>query len=100
MTTVRLDQRAIEEWASNEEAEALLDRVGELIANDARDAAPKRTGAMADSITHEIVRDSGGLSVRVSWDSEHFYGIFAELGTSKETARPFLRPAALKHRSL
>jgi HK97 gp10 family phage protein len=32
--------------------------------------------------------------VRVSWTREHFYMGFAELGTSRQSPTPFLRPAA------
>lgn len=81
-------------------ARALLEHVGELIAADAAQAAPKRTGRGAESIHGEVVEAADGLRVRVSWDVDHFYMSFAETGTSRETARPFLRPAATKRRAL
>jgi HK97 gp10 family phage protein len=79
-------------------AQAYLQRLGDAIAADAREGAPKRTGRGAESIHGEVSLDAQGARVRVSWDREHFYMSFAETGTSHEAARPFLRPAAEKHR--
>ena len=100
MTSVRLNRAAIDAWAKSDDAKKLLDALGEGIAGDAADAAPRRSGALAESITHEVGVDSDGAYVRVSWDKAHFYGLFVELGTSKMPARPFLRPAAEKRRNL
>lgn len=77
-----------------------LDKIGREIADDARIAAPKLTGAGAASISHEVVTDENGSAVRVSWDKKHWYMKFAELGTSHENPRPFLRPAAEKPRNI
>jgi HK97 gp10 family phage protein len=81
-------------------ARAMLEHVGELIASDAAAGAPKRTGRGAESIRGDVVEAPDGLRVRVSWDRDHFYMSFAETGTSREPARPFLRPAATKRRAL
>jgi HK97 gp10 family phage protein len=67
-----------------------LERVGEQVAERAASAAPKDTGAGAASIHAERV----GGEVRVGWDNDHWYMLFPEVGTSKMSARPFLRPAA------
>jgi HK97 gp10 family phage protein len=99
-TTIRLDRRAIEAWAAGGDADAVLRDLGEQIVSDAQRDAPKDTGEGAASIQYELGHDSRGSFVRVSWDRKHFYMMFQELGTSQHTARPFLRPAALKHRSL
>lgn len=99
-TTVRLDQRAIDKWASSDDAEEVLRELGEQIVSDAQRDAPKRTGEGAESIDYEIGHDSRGAYVRVSWDEKHFYMYFQEVGTSKQAAHPFLRNAALKRRSL
>jgi HK97 gp10 family phage protein len=63
--------------------------VGEKVAQRAAQNAPKRSGAGARSIHAEVVGDE----VRVSWDRDSFYMLFHELGTSRMSARPFLRPA-------
>lgn len=99
-TTVRLNQRAIDDWASSHDAQEVLRDLGEQVVSDAQRDAPKRTGAGAESIHYEIDHDSKGAVVRIGWDDEHWYMIFSELGTSQQSARPFLRPNILKHRSL
>ena len=66
--------------------------VAERIAQAAAIAAPKDTGAGAASIHAEPDPDEPG-AYRVSWDQEHFYMAYQELGTEHQPARPFLRPA-------
>lgn len=63
--------------------------VGHRVAQRAAQQAPKRSGEGAASIHAEVVGDE----VRVSWDRQHFYLYFHEVGTSRMNARPFLRPA-------
>jgi HK97 gp10 family phage protein len=89
MTTIRLDQAAIHELVKSEGTLAALKKVGDSVAERAAQAAPKRTGEGAASIHAEEVDGE----VRVGWDRDHFYMLFAEVGTSKHAARPFLRPA-------
>lgn len=100
MTDVRLDPVAISAWASGTDARRALERLGEAVAEDARQAAPRDTGAMADSIDYEVGTDSDGAYVRVSWDADHWYGLFSEIGTSARAPRPFLRPAMTQRRAL
>jgi HK97 gp10 family phage protein len=52
------------------------------------------TGAGAKSIKVESLLIGGANEYHVSWDREHFYMGFHELGAINVTARPFLRPAA------
>lgn len=66
-----------------------LERVGEQVAKRAASSAPKDTGEGAASIHAERVEGE----VRVGWDEDHFYMIYPEVGTSAQSARPFLRPA-------
>lgn len=100
MTTVRLNTRAIADWAAGGDAVKLLEAYGEQVVPDAQRDAPKRTGEGAASIHYEIGHDSKGAYVRIGWDAAHFYMFFQEVGTSAQPAHPFLRNAALKHRSL
>lgn len=100
MTDVRLNSGAIKDWASSDDAKRILHDLGEQIVADARAAAPRETGAGAESIEYEVVEGADGASVRVSWDEEHDYMRFQELGTSETPAHPFLRPAASKRRNL
>lgn len=74
------------------EAEALRP-AADHVAEVARQLAPRSSAEhahMADSI--KAVRN-GPAEFRISFDSEHWYGVFAEVGTEKESPRPFLRPA-------
>jgi HK97 gp10 family phage protein len=84
---------------TNPKVDALY-TIGGAIARDAAVDAPKLTGAGAASIDHEVVEDETGAHVKVSWDKAHDYMRFAEFGDSRENARPFLRPAAERPRSL
>jgi HK97 gp10 family phage protein len=70
----------------------LLD-VGRQVANVARVQAPKRSGAGAASIHAESFRAADGWEVRVSWDQEHYYMRFPDLGTRHLPARHFLENA-------
>lgn len=95
MTRAEVDQAALERQLQyNPDVTSALDDAGRGIADRARVLAPKRTGAGARSIHHEIGQDPGGPFVRVSWDRRHFYMSFHEFGTSEQNATPFLRPAA------
>lgn len=94
-----LDEAALKRFAEGSEVKNYLEQQASAVANDARALAPKRTGAMAASIDYEIVDGDDGLEARVSFDQDHFYGIFAELGTSEQSAQPFLRPALDARRS-
>jgi HK97 gp10 family phage protein len=87
-------------WLHSSDARNIMTIMGSKIANDARQNAPRDTGAMAESIDYEVEDTLDGPIVRVSWDDDHFYGMFVELGTSEHSPRPFLRPAALKNRRI
>lgn len=98
--TVVLHQSAINNLAFDSPVKNAVDQLGEEVAADARQAAPKRTGEGAQSIRHDVVQGRDGWEARISWDRDHFYMMFAELGTSRQAATPFLRPALQKRRSL
>lgn len=102
MASVRVVYNAAveKELKASVAAAALLQRVGDEIAADAAQAAPRQTGRLADSIHAEVVTEDGEKQVRVSWSSDAFYGRFVELGTSQLGPRPFLRPAAETRRHI
>ncbi len=65
-----------------------------VIADDARQRAPRDTGAGADSIAGRIVESKDGRVVAaIGPGREEFYLMFHEIGTSKMPATPFLVPA-------
>lgn len=71
------------------QAQVALFSAAEAVVGHAQRRAPKDTGEGAKSIHAERVGDH----YRVSYDKEHDYMRFSELGTRKRPARPFLRPA-------
>lgn len=83
------DEAAQKAYLADHLAE-LLEPAAAEVAAVAQRLAPRNTGAMAASI-HAARIDATAFGV--SFDQKHFYGMYAELGTSKERARPFLRPA-------
>lgn len=62
-----------------------------LVEAEAKRLCPVDTDRLRSSIAHEMGLDALGLYVDVGTDVE--YAIFVELGTSRMSAQPFLRPA-------
>jgi HK97 gp10 family phage protein len=67
--------------------------VGDQVADRAAQSADVWSDEGFASIHAEAVKDGDEWTARVSWDEQHFYLLFSEVGTSKMPARPFLRPA-------
>jgi hypothetical protein len=61
----------------------------------ARAGAPRATGAGADSIHAEPVLEGPSWTAQYSWDREHYYMSFHQLGTRSLPARPFLVPSGM-----
>lgn len=95
MTQLRviLDQAAIDELLYDADVKALVEEVGGMVADNAAAAAPKLTGAGAASIHAEVDADDQSVYADVSWTPDRYYLYFAEVGTSRQPATPFLRPA-------
>jgi HK97 gp10 family phage protein len=87
--TFQPNEAGLKAFLADLAAEALRP-AADAVAESAKARAPRRTGKGADSIHAER---TGPTEYKVSWDKEHFYMQFAELGTEKEPPRPFLRPA-------
>ena len=87
----KLYPKAIAEVAEHHEVQERLRQESEKLAALAAILAPKSTGALAASI-HAEEQDDG--TWRVSWDVDHGYGLYQELGTERQRPQPFLRPAA------
>lgn len=87
-----LDSDAIADLAADDDAEQLAQEAGDQVAERAADLAPKATGEGAASIHAEVEVDEVSAYADVSWDRDHFYMGFKELGTEHEPAKPFLRP--------
>ena len=72
-----------------------LETIGLLAEGYAQQKCPVDTGNLRASITHEV--DAGGKAVYVGTNVE--YAPYVELGTSRQKAQPYLRPAATGHSS-
>jgi len=78
-----------------------MDKACAFAAEQARGNAPRRTGNLADNIDYEVVPVRDNIEGRVgikggamsASQGKAFYGRFIELGTKRQPARPFLRPA-------
>lgn len=70
-----------------------LEEMGLAAEGYAKKKCPVDTGRLRNSITH-VVAD-GEKSVYIGTNVE--YGPYVELGTSRQRAQPFLRPAATDH---
>ena len=90
---VRVDERAVREYATSADVVDLLMETGEPVELYAKAGAPKRTGEGAGSIRREPVLDGFTQTVRISWDRAHYYMYFHDRGTEHLPARPFMEPA-------
>lgn len=79
-------------WQADPEANAMIDRVGEDVAEAARGNAPVDTGALRDSIQSQA-SEEGGAEPSADIVADVPYAAFVEFGTYKDAAQPFLRPA-------
>lgn len=70
-----------------------LEEIGLLAENYAAKKCPVDTGNLQGSIAHEVDVDDN--AVYIGTDVE--YAPYVELGTSRQKAQPFLRPAASEH---
>lgn len=70
-----------------------LEKIGLLAENYAEKKCPVDTGNLRGSITHEV--DAGDDAVYIGTNVD--YAPHVELGTSRQKAQPFLRPAASEH---
>lgn len=74
-----------------EATERALEKIGLKAEGYAKKLAPVDTSRLRNSITHEV----DGNDVYIGSNVE--YAPFVELGTSKQKARPYLKPAATEH---
>lgn len=70
-----------------------LEEIGLAAEGYAKRACPVDTGNLRNSITHAV--ESAEDAVYIGTNVE--YAPYVELGTSRQKAQPFLRPAASEH---
>jgi HK97 gp10 family phage protein len=93
MARVKWDTKELEQKMANVIHAATREGAA-LVASRARSRVKWQSGALATSIRiqpskfggHLVVADGGG-------GGEHYHASFVELGTFKDPAQPFLRPA-------
>lgn len=90
---LRLNPGALDELLRGESGPIAkdLERRAIRVESAAKRLCPVDTGRLRASITHALDRDGDGLYAIVGSDVE--YAPHVELGTSRATAQPFLRPA-------
>lgn len=66
------------------------ERTGVWAAEEARRLAPVDTGELRDSITYEVRRTATTFAIVVLAGANH--ALYIELGTSRMSAQPYLRP--------
>lgn len=77
---------------SDQECRKALELCGQIWENHARDYAPVDTGRLRNSIEHHLEGDD---TVVVQTNVE--YAVYQELGTSKQSGTPFLKPSGENH---
>ena len=68
-----------------------LEKIGLMAEGYAKKKCPVDTGILRNSITHQVDGDAVYIGTNVE------YAPYVELGTSRQKAQPFLRPAASEH---
>jgi HK97 gp10 family phage protein len=77
--------------AFEEATERALEKIGLVAEGYAKKLAPVDTGRLRNSISHEV----DGQDVYIGSNVE--YAPYVELGTARQKAQPFLKPAATEH---
>lgn len=83
-----------------QEASSILERAadagGKIALNAAKNLCPVKTGALKASLylqKSKTKKPEIKQEVKISPGKKEFYGTFVELGTSKQAAQPYMRPA-------
>lgn len=87
---IKSHRKEVQEAFDNQ-IEKALTIIGLTAERYAVEACPKDTGRLANSITHQV----GDKEVAISTNVQ--YAPYVELGSSRQTAQPYLRPAATDH---
>lgn len=77
--------------AFEQATETALEEVGLAAEGYAKRLCPVDTGRLRNSITHTADKKTAYIGTNVE------YGPYVELGTSRQKAQPYLKPAVLDH---
>ncbi|MEA1961277.1 MAG: HK97-gp10 family putative phage morphogenesis protein [Bacillota bacterium] len=87
--------------AASEVLEKATEAGGQIVLEDARTRCPEVTGALKASLHMEQAKSKKPeikQEVKISPGKQEYYGTFVELGTTRQEAQPFLRPAVDKNK--
>jgi hypothetical protein len=89
MIKTRINKRNRKEFEDyiRKHTDEIFNKLGPAITQDAKRIVPVETGALRDSLDWDIVEDE--LKIYATED----YAAEVELGTSRQKAQPYLRPA-------
>ena len=74
-----------------------LDAFGAQMVEEIRAAAPKRSGALAASVRHEVVETADGVRLKIVVGNDTvFYAPYVEFGTAREPVHAFVRPVVYR----
>ena len=74
-----------------------LDALGRQMVEEIRAAAPKRSGALAASVRHEVVETPDGVRLKIVVGNDTvFYAPYVEFGTAREPVHAFVRPVVYR----
>lgn len=76
-----------------EAIERALESIGMIAETHAKENSPVDTGRLRNSISHATSKNEQAAFIGTNVE----YAPFVELGTSKQKAHPYLRPAILNH---
>lgn len=80
-----------------EQLVADLDAFGAQVVEEIRAAAPKRTGALAASIRHEVIGTADGVRLKIMVGNDTvYYAPYVEFGTAREPVHAFVRPVVYR----
>lgn len=86
-----IDSGALAELLESDMVARELVRVGVRVERTAKHLCPVDTGRLRASVTQQLERDGRGLVEVVGTNVD--YAPYVELGTRRNRAQPFLRPA-------
>lgn len=89
-----------EGWEKELDLSEALDSLGADIKAEAQRLAPVDTGALRDSLDHEVADDANPTGKALYVFSDLDYSVYQEMGTSNVPPHPYLRPALEKKRRL
>lgn len=82
-------------------AEEVAKKGAELVLKDAKRLVPKREGILESEIEiKKSIFEDGGYAIIAQGPGNYdkFYATFVELGTFKDSAQPYLRPALKRNK--